>query len=282
MRAVGGIAALIALGAVVLFFIPASAADRTRSADQATDTSAQVTDTNMLEQGRRLYLMTCASCHGPSGQGTDFAPSLLNVGAAANDFYMRTGRMPLSRLGVPTWEQEPQLTEQQIEAIVAYASTFGEGPEIPQVVADLGDLQRGWRLYINNCAACHGATGGGGGIGGGVVAPSLRRADPLIVAEAMIVGPGAMPRFDFPEEDVNSIAAYVDHLRSEPSPGGLPVAGAGPVPEGLIAGLVGVGLLLLVIRWIARRPEFEPEFEPEPQPKTPDPADPPDGGSIER
>lgn len=263
MRAIGGIAALIVLAAAVALLFAAGLAGEVTPRDETAGAPAagasHVTDTNLLNEGRRLYLMTCASCHGSAGQGTDFAPPLTGVGAAANDFYMRTGRMPLSRLGVPAWEQEPRLSHEQIQAIVAYTSTFGEGPAIPEVAVDLGDLQRGWRLYINNCAACHGATGGGGGIGGGVVAPGLGRADPLIVAEAMIVAPGAMPRFRLPQEDVNAVAAYVQHLRSEPSPGGLPVAGAGPVPEGLIAALVGVGLLLLATRWIARRAEFEPK-----------------------
>ena len=272
MRAAGGILALIVLGVAMLLFVPAGPAGsttlpRAEPAHSLAGAPNQVTDTNLLDEGRELYLQTCASCHGAAGEGTDFAPPLTDVGAAANDFYMRTGRMPLSRLGVPTWEQERQLTDAQIEAIVAYTSTFGEGPAIPDVVVDLGDLQRGWQLYMNNCAACHGATGGGGGIGGGVVAPPLSRADPLIVAEAMLVGPGAMPRFVLPEEDVSSVAAYVQHLRSQPAPGGLPVAGAGPVPEGLIAALVGVGLLFLVTRWIARRAEFEPVSEPERMPE---------------
>jgi ubiquinol-cytochrome c reductase cytochrome c subunit len=170
--------------------------------------------------------------------------------------------MPPGRLGVPTWDQQPQLSEAQIQAIVAYASSFGEGPQIPQVVAELGDIQRGWRLYINNCAACHGATGGGGGIGGGVIAPPLHAADPLIVAEAMVVGPGPMPRFIFPDDDVNAIAAYVEFLRAEAAPGGIDLAG-GPVPEGAIAALLGVGLLVLIVRWIARRAEFEPAPEQE-------------------
>lgn len=214
-----------------------------------------------VDDGRLLYLQTCASCHGAAGEGTEYAPSITGSGAAGNDFYMRTGRMPLGRLGSPQWDQPPQLSEEQIDAIVAYTSTLGAGPAIPEVVADLGNLQRGWQLYVNNCAACHGATGSGGGIGGGIVAPGLGRAEPLTVAEAMIVGPGAMPVFAFAQDDVNAVAAYVEHLRAEPSPGGIPLGGAGPVPEGFIAGLVGVGLLLVVVRWIGRRAEGVPTEE---------------------
>jgi ubiquinol-cytochrome c reductase cytochrome c subunit len=260
-------AAFVLLAVAVLALLvsgppPASSGMVGRDAGPVPQTQQQVSDADLIAEGRRLYLQSCASCHGPTGAGTSVAPSLENAGPATNDFYLRTGRMPLGRLGTPSWEQEPQLSDELIEALVAYTSTLGEGPEIPQVVADTGDLQRGWELYINNCAACHGATGAGGGIGAGVIAPGLSRADPLIVGEAMLVGPGAMPRFDFPEEDVNAVAAYVQYLHSEPSPGGIPVAGGGPVPEGLVAGVVGVGLLVLVVRWIARRAEFEPGRTP--------------------
>lgn len=251
VRALGGLVALLALGGGLLLLAPGPRSTAVGQVDQ-------VDDANMLEQGRELYLTTCASCHGQTGEGSDYAPDIRNAGPAGNDFFLRTGRMPLAELGTAPWEQEPQLSEEQIEALVAYASTLGEGPQIPTVVAELGDVQRGWELYINNCAACHGAGGGGGGIGGGVVAPPLSRADPLTVAEAMLIGPGAMPHFAFREEDVNAIAAYVERLRAEPSPGGVPLAGLGPVPEGFIAALFGVGSLLLIARWIARRAEFEP------------------------
>lgn len=262
VRAAGGFVALVVLAITFVLFVaerapaatPGTSPATTAAAGTPAATPAQVTSAEIAD-GRRLYVQTCASCHGTNGEGTQYAPGIQNAGAATNDFYLRTGRMPLGRLGTPPWEQDPELSEEQIRALVAYASTLGEGPAIPQVVADLGNLQRGWQLYINNCAACHGATGGGGGIGGGVVAPDMGRADPLIVAEAMLVGPGAMPRFVFPQEDVNAIAAYVQHLRAEPAPGGIPLGGAGPVPEGFIAGLFGVGLLVVVARWIGRRRE---------------------------
>jgi ubiquinol-cytochrome c reductase cytochrome c subunit len=259
------LSALVVLGLATMLLAapraggePAAGTDATSAAGRST--SEQVTDTNLLEQGRRLYLMNCASCHGAGAEGSDFAPSLRDAGAAANDFFMRTGRMPPGQLGVPSWGQRPQLSDEAITAIVAYTSTLGDGPAIPTVVADLGDVQRGWQLYINNCAACHGSTGDGGGIGGGVIAPPLHGADTLTVAEAMVVGPGPMPRFPFAQEDINAVAAYVEHLRTQPSPGGVARPG-GPVPEGLIAALLGVGGLLVIVRWIARRAEFEPQQE---------------------
>jgi ubiquinol-cytochrome c reductase cytochrome c subunit len=46
--------------------------------------------------------------------------------------------------------------------------------------------------------------------------------------------------------------SYVDYLQQAPDPGGLSIGGIGPVPEGLVAWLVGMGSLLLVVVLIGR------------------------------
>jgi hypothetical protein len=66
-----------------------------------------------------------------------------------------------------------------------------------------------------------------------------------------------MPRFAFTSERLNALAAYVQELRHEPDPGGLPIAQLGPMPEGFLAGFVGIVLLLILVRWIGRRPMGE-------------------------
>jgi hypothetical protein len=49
------------------------------------------------------------------------------------------------------------------------------------------------------------------------------------------------------QSDVNSIARYVESLRTRPdNRGGAPIGGKGPVPEGFVAWVVGLGLLVLV------------------------------------
>lgn len=57
--------------------------------------SAEGTATQ-IEAGKRLFLEGCSSCHGTAAQGTDNGPSLIGVGAAAVDFQVGTGRMPLA------------------------------------------------------------------------------------------------------------------------------------------------------------------------------------------
>jgi ubiquinol-cytochrome c reductase cytochrome c subunit len=199
-----------------------------------------------------LYEATCASCHGPTGEGTDAGPTLVGVGAASADFYLRTGRMPLGAPGQQPIAQKPAFSEDQIQALVAYVASFGVGPPIPQVAAG-GDIRDGRRLYTANCAACHAATGSGNAVGGGFAAVGLQNADPTVVAEAMTIGPGAMPRFEFDDAERDAIAAYVQYLRQAPAPGGLPIGGFGPVAEGFVAVAVGVVLLVLVAVFVGRQ-----------------------------
>ena len=76
---------------------------RSRPANADTSTSSQST----VEQGRKLFLVGCSSCHGQNGEGivtkrgTNYGPPLVGVGAAAVDFQVGTGRMPMVQSGAP-------------------------------------------------------------------------------------------------------------------------------------------------------------------------------------
>src|SRR4051812_42861918 len=51
----------------------------------------------LVDQGRQLFVQECSFCHGFDAKGVaDKGPSLRGAGAGAADFYLRTGRMPLS------------------------------------------------------------------------------------------------------------------------------------------------------------------------------------------
>lgn len=247
-RGLAGLAALAAVGAVALLAFTTSPDPRAgRSADQAQPSP----DAAIIEAGRALYVANCASCHGAGGEGGAAGPSLLQSGAAAADFYLRTGRMPLSAPGQRAARNEPVFNEQEIQALVAYVASLGEGPGIPRVEQG-GDLQRGWELYTANCAACHAVTGAGNAIGGGAVAVGLAEADPVEIAEATIIGPGAMPVFGFSEEELADLVAYIGWLRTAPSPGGAPIGGTGPVAEGFVGVVIGLPLLVLAALFVAR------------------------------
>lgn len=265
-RARRGTAGWLAAGAAAAGLLFLAAATPAPSGDPQPSGGA------VRQDAASLYLQNCASCHGPQGQGGSGGPSLVGAGAAAADFYLRTGRMPLGAPGQRPLRQEPKFDDAEIRALVDYVASFGQGPAIPQVRAG-GDLHRGWELYTANCAACHAATGAGNAVGGGFVAVGLGQATPTEIGEAVAIGPGAMPAFSFPPEDRDAIVAYVEFLRSAPSPGGAPIGGIGPVAEGFVAVVIGLTALVLIARFVGRRShDGEPDVLP--------PDDPP-GGSAE-
>ncbi len=205
-----------------------------------------------FELGANLYETHCSACHGVDGTGVENrGPSLEPEGEASVDFVLRTGRMPLA----DPWKQADagpvRFDDEQIDALVAYVGQFGDGPPIPDVDPERGDLARGGDLYRLNCAACHVSSGAGAPIGGNRRAPNLVRSTPTEVGEAILVGPGAMPIFDqFSSDDIDSIAAYIEELKRENTTGPSKFGGAGPVAEGLAAWLLALVPLVALTRWI--------------------------------
>ena len=208
----------------------------------------------LIARGEELYLTGCVSCHGTGGAGTNLAPTLVNVGAASADFYLTSGRMPAAQpepFQPP--RKQPAYTPDEIDALVAYVASLGEGPAIPDVNIAGADVARGGILYRANCAACHQSAGAGGALSYGNSAPPLKDATSTQVVEAMRIGPGQMPVFNdttMPAEDATNIAAYVEYLHAPNDRGGEALGGNGPVPEGLVALLVGLGGLVAISVWI--------------------------------
>lgn len=216
------------------------------------------------ETGRELFEESCASCHGPDGRGGESGPSLEEAGAASADFQLRTGRMPLAEPGAQATRKDSPFTEDQIDSLVDYVASLGSGPEIPEVDIEGRDVAPGQELYAANCAPCHGTTGTGGAVGPGALAPSIFRAEPVEVAEAMITGPGQMPVFDLSDDERDDIVAFVVYLQNEEDPGGTDIGGIGPVPEGYVAWLLGGVVVLVLCLFIGHskrgeRGDHEPE-----------------------
>jgi ubiquinol-cytochrome c reductase cytochrome c subunit len=204
--------------------------------------------------GRALYLVGCSSCHGIAAEGTVRGPDLITAGPAAADFYLRTGRMPLNDPNQQPVRHAPAYTPAQISELVAYIGSLDHGTPIPTVLP--GDLSRGNLLFSDNCAQCHNDAGAGGALGYGDIVPSLRKASRLDVLEAMRVGPRPMPVFGpdtLSEQQASDIAAYVEYLHHPRDRGGIGLGHLGPIPEGFVGWVVGMGLLLLVARLIGTR-----------------------------
>lgn len=211
----------------------------------------------LVREGRSLFLDGCSSCHGFDARGVpDQGPSLVGAGAAAADFYLQTGRMPLPDPGDQPLRSQPRYDEREIRALVAYVGSLG-GPPIPDVDPERGSLAEGLELFTSSCAGCH-AIGGKGGVAVGAYAPPLGESTPTQVAEAIRVGPFVMPRFSerqLTDADVDSIARYVQLTQDPDDEGGWGIGHIGPVPEGLVAWLLALAALLLVARGLGERTE---------------------------
>lgn len=230
----------------------------------ATSSSAEgAADAQLVAQGKNLFAVNCASCHGLNAEGLaqQGAPALTNVGAAAVDFQVRTGRMPMANPLVQAPRKENVFSDDEIAALAAYIASLGEGPAIPTEdqydVAGLTseDIARGGELFRTNCSACHNFKGAGGALPNGRVAPSLQNADPKEILEALRTGPGEMPIFGagaVPDDQAKAIIGYIKQVNATPS-AGLTLGGIGPVSEGFWAWVVGIGSLVLFAVWIASR-----------------------------
>lgn len=220
----------------------------------ASSAPAQVDD---VEQGRRLYVSDCASCHGVDGRGREGqGPSLEEAGEAAAHFYVSSGRMPMATSEGQSRRKPVTYDEDEIAALVAYVGQLGDGAPIPDVDPAGADLAAGNTLYSTNCASCHNSAGSGGALGQAVFAPAVYDATALQVAEAIRIGPGAMPAFGegaLSREQLDDLVGYVEFLDDPVDRGGAPLGRVGPIPEGLVAWVVGLGLLLAAVRWIGTR-----------------------------
>ncbi|WP_395638930.1 c-type cytochrome [Pseudolysinimonas sp.] len=225
------------------------------SSATASTSSAVATQ---AEDGEKLFLANCSSCHGIGAIGTTDAPSLVGVGAAAVDFQVGTGRMPMAASG-PQAEVKPvQFTEEQIEALAVYVATLGDGPGIPTdaTLTSGDDVAAGAELFRINCAMCHNVAGAGGALTEGKYAPPLQNIDPAHVYEAMVTGPQNMPVFNdlnITPEDKANIIAYLDYLDNNPSPGGLDLGSLGPVSEGLFVWIFALGAIIAVTVWLTAK-----------------------------
>jgi len=216
-------------------------------------------------RGAQLFATNCAVCHGSKGEG--------RVGATLNKVFVsmnataelkeiitngRSGTM------MPTWGKEKggPLSEQDIDDIVAYIESWGKTYEpplpvpplppqnIPPVEEVTGDPNKGYTIFQQNCAGCHGEKGEGR------IGATLDKSFPAIEPGAFAIDTikrgisgTLMPAWaqenggPLTDEDINNVAAYVLSLQHEP------VARPGPVVEQASAWplvIVGVGVVVVI------------------------------------
>ena len=224
----------------------------------------------LVAEGRELFLVSCAFCHGKNGEGvvtingTQYGPPLAGVGAAAVDFQVATGRMPMAQPGQQSAVKPRVFDVEETAALAAYVATFGPGPAIPNEsdysLEGMSDaereeaISRGGQIFLTNCTACHNFNGNGGAMPRGGAAPSILGTTPEHIYEAMLTGPGNMDSFsngNISPEEKRDVIAYIATIRDQPEYGGFGLGGLGPVSEGLFGWVVGVGGLVGFAIWIA-------------------------------
>jgi ubiquinol-cytochrome c reductase cytochrome c subunit len=248
---------LVAFGCGVLAITSfAGAAQRGGTNAVAVAAGSSGSDPALVGHGHALFESSCASCHGIDAQGIHGrAPSLHGVGALAADFYLETGRMPLPSPRAQPQRTRPAFPPAQIRALIAYVASFG-GPPTPTVRLVPGSISRGQELFALSCAGCH-TIQAIGGIVTGAVAPSLIRATPRQVAEAIRIGPYVMPVFgpaQLSNADVAAIATYVERTNhAADNAGGWSIGRIGPISEGMVTWLLAIAALLIIARLLGER-----------------------------
>jgi ubiquinol-cytochrome c reductase cytochrome c subunit len=249
--------ALLVTGGFYAALSPATAEDSAASSDD-------------IAQGRELFLVGCSSCHGKNGEGvqtddaTWYGPSLVGVGAAAVDFQVGTGRMPMANPTMQAPKKRVVYTDEEIAQLAAYVASLGPGPAVPEPEkydpetipeAEREEaIVRGGEFFRTNCTACHNFAGTGGALPDGKYAPSLDGVSPRHIYEALLTGPQQMPVFSdevlLPEQK-RDIIAYLESLQEAPAYGGSGMGSFGPVAEGMFAWVIGIGSLVGFAIWIA-------------------------------
>jgi ubiquinol-cytochrome c reductase cytochrome c subunit len=249
---------LLLTGGLYSAFTPASA-------DEAQSDEA------LIAKGRQLFLVSCAFCHGQNGQGVkvgdgsrQIGPSLVGVGAAAVDFQVGTGRMPMVQPGAQAPRKKPDFSDDEVAALAAYVASLGPGPAIPteedysleglSAQEKQDAIARGGQIFLTNCTACHNFEGSGGAMPRGGYAPKIRGVAPKYIYEAMLTGPQNMPNFtngNLSPDEKRDVIAYLGSLEEANSYGGFGHGGLRPVSEGLAAWVGGIGILVGFAVWIA-------------------------------
>jgi ubiquinol-cytochrome c reductase cytochrome c subunit len=214
----------------------------------------------LVAQGKEIFLRGCSSCHGLNAEGGGIAPSLIGVGAAAVDFQVGTGRMPMADMSQQAARKKPIYSPAETAALAAYVSSLAPGPaavtnESLTFERD-GNSAEGGQLFRTNCAMCHNFAGQGGALTNGKYAPTVMGVEPKYIFEAMLTGPQSMPKFTnatITAKEKLSIIKWLQEANHEQNQGGASLGRVGPVTEGLLVWTLGIGILIGIAVWLTTK-----------------------------
>lgn len=225
--------------------------------NEAKASTAEFTASD-TQEGEKLFEANCATCHGMGASGTQDGPSLVGVGAAAVDFQVGTGRMPMQMNGPQAYKKPAQFNDTQTHQLAAYVASLGAGPAIPaeELLDEKGNAAEGGELFRVNCAMCHNAAAAGGALTRGKFAPALADVTGKHIYEAMATGPQNMPVFNdsnISPEGKRDIITFLKQIEANGSPGGADLGALGPVSEGLFVWIAGLGVIIAFTIWLTSR-----------------------------
>lgn len=253
---------LAGIAVLIMGLVVAGSMYATFAPSPATAEEASARD---VEAGRQLFLIGCSSCHGKNAEGIStkrgriYGPTLAGVGAAAVDFQVGTGRMPLAQSGPQAPRKNPEYNDEETAQLAAYIASLAPGPAIPgpeytdYKKANVEEIREGGEFFRTNCTACHNSVGAGGALPSGRYAPTLKGVSAKHISEAMTTGPQQMPVFSddvITPEDKRNVIAYIKQIQNQPDYGGLAGGGLGPVVDGVFTWLIGIGGLVGFAIWI--------------------------------
>ncbi|MDN5755326.1 MAG: cytochrome c [Micrococcaceae bacterium] len=232
-----------------------AAAGSVNEAKAATTYSAS--DVN---EGNKLFVANCATCHGMNAEGSADGPSLVGVGAAAVDFQVGTGRMPMQMQGPQAQAKPKQFGDEETQKLAAYVASLGAGPAVPDdeaVDTTEGNSAAGGTVFRVNCAMCHNAGAAGGALTRGKFAPGISDVSSKHIYEAMATGPQNMPVFNdsnITPEEKRDVITFLQEIDAQGSAGGASLGSLGPVSEGLLIWTGGLAIVIAFTIWLTSRP----------------------------
>lgn len=188
--------------------------------------------------GETIYASVCSACHGARGEGARFPGLTPNPSIAGREFLelasdeFLTATIAKGRSGRPmlAWgDRANGLSADEIAAVVGYVRKLGGGVRFTGDARAArwaaGDARLGERLFLANCAGCHGPRGQG------IEGPAIGGADFLAIAsDSFLAGTirrgrsgTTMPAFGTPsvvrpaltDQEIEAITSFLRTMESK-------------------------------------------------------------------
>jgi len=153
-------------------------------------------DPALAEQGKNLFGVRCAFCHGSDARGGESGPNLLRSEIVLNDQDgEKIGPVILHgrpQQGMPSFDMSAEQIKQIADFLHSLPVSGNERGRNGHIVIPVGDASAGKKDFDQKCASCHSVTGDLKGIGTRIkdpralqqswMMPGMRGGDPSVKA----------------------------------------------------------------------------------------------------